>query len=371
MGNRTAKFMPALFTSVLFAGVFDGSPLSAMPQNAPTEKSAPSTVDDCQASPGSTTPPGLHWYYRTERGSKCWFLSEKGEKLVQSTTTATTRKSDSPASSPVREARAELASQSDAVPDVTTSSPTESGSPPAESMAQAQPVAPEATTASDTNTQPTPEPEQPAPDTTSSITAPPPPAGAAPATAGVPTEKPIASLQMLLLVGGGALTLAGIIGSVICRFGGSRAQTPAKGGARRRINWELKAANNPPPWTQAAGRPYAKRPWPFDSDSAQLDETEWATMANVMSTAEAPTIHPESAARSPRGATSVATEHDIKPVNARAAIAVADDDAIDVEAVTAMLERLAKEGPKLSRFTSATESADFGQIRRGQSDVPS
>jgi hypothetical protein len=43
--------------------------------------SAPA-AEQCRASPGSSTPPGSHWYYRISRGDKhCWYLGAEGARV--------------------------------------------------------------------------------------------------------------------------------------------------------------------------------------------------------------------------------------------------------------------------------------------------
>jgi hypothetical protein len=46
-----------------------------------------------------------------------------------------------------------------------------------------------------------------------------------------------------------------------------------------------------------------------------------------------------------------------------------DVDAVDIDAITAILERLAKEGPKLGQPAPTTGSAAFAQSRQDRSDV--
>ncbi len=72
MANRTAKFVSAIFASVLA-----GAPLATLSHNAAR------AADDCLAAPKDETPEGGHWYYRIDHASKrqCWYLREEGEKL--------------------------------------------------------------------------------------------------------------------------------------------------------------------------------------------------------------------------------------------------------------------------------------------------
>ena len=45
----------------------------------------PARADDCLTAPGSSTPKGSHWHYRTDRakGQKCWYLRPLGEPAQQ------------------------------------------------------------------------------------------------------------------------------------------------------------------------------------------------------------------------------------------------------------------------------------------------
>jgi hypothetical protein len=73
MSNRTAKFVSALFVSLLA-----GAPLSTISQSA---------VDDCLSRPKDETPEGSHWYYRIDRATKrhCWYLRQEDGKPLQIT----------------------------------------------------------------------------------------------------------------------------------------------------------------------------------------------------------------------------------------------------------------------------------------------
>jgi hypothetical protein len=81
MPNRTAKFVSAIFASILA-----GALLTA------TSHSAPVAADNCLSGPKGETPPGSHWYYRIEHstGRHCWYLREEGDKLSQAAPLQTT-----------------------------------------------------------------------------------------------------------------------------------------------------------------------------------------------------------------------------------------------------------------------------------------
>jgi hypothetical protein len=77
MSSRTAKFVSAVFASFLI-----GTPLATL------SHSAARAADDCLAGPKKDqTPQGGHWYYRVDHASKrnCWYLGEEREKLSQIT----------------------------------------------------------------------------------------------------------------------------------------------------------------------------------------------------------------------------------------------------------------------------------------------
>src|SRR2546429_9209688 len=54
-------------------------------------------AQQCKASPGGAAPRGMHWYYRSNRGSKqhCWYLGPAGAHVKAHTATAAV--SDPPA----------------------------------------------------------------------------------------------------------------------------------------------------------------------------------------------------------------------------------------------------------------------------------
>ena len=74
MPNRTAKFVSAIFASVLA-----GAPLTTISHGEAV------AADNCLSGPKGETPPGSHWYYRIEHSTKrhCWHLREEGDSLSQ------------------------------------------------------------------------------------------------------------------------------------------------------------------------------------------------------------------------------------------------------------------------------------------------
>lgn len=68
-------------------------------------------ADDCKATPGSSAPPGHHWYYRINRSDQrhCWYLGAEGTKMR-----AQTREKASPP--PARTAREEASETTPTMP---------------------------------------------------------------------------------------------------------------------------------------------------------------------------------------------------------------------------------------------------------------
>jgi len=258
MPNRTAKFVLAVFASVL-AGI----------SLTTASHSATPAADDCLSAPRDQTPEGSHWYYRIERGTKrhCWYLREEGEKVSQNapSNAAPSAKPMAPKAGPpirgsVANARAELptAQTRDAADGSAAAMP----QPSAPGLNAISPAASRPLTAPDASTQPSmiasrwPEPSsatpsasqaQAAADTDDADVQPAPPAAAPPpppvalAAADAPTEKlqgRSGSIPMLSIVMIGALSLAGLIGSAIVRFGGRRRRNRSDIAVDRDAIWD-------------------------------------------------------------------------------------------------------------------------------------
>jgi hypothetical protein len=272
MGNRTAKFVSALIGSIVA-----GAPLAAVSQNAP---SAPSTTastanaaSDCLASPKGTAPQGQHWFYRVERGTKrqCWYLRAEGAKAATSAQTANNaQQPDSAPPQSVQNAHAEyIAPQSGAAqaaqPGAPVGQPATNSDPQQPAVATRWPDSTAATAA------PAPQPAA-APATAAAEPSPQPAASPAPvalAAADAPAEKPTGSVQMLLLVIGGALALAGLLASVIFRFAGGRGRAQT---ADRRVNWDHRQDHDDSraPWhNERVPAPRVERPLPVDFDAVR------------------------------------------------------------------------------------------------------
>ncbi|EJN15560.1 hypothetical protein PMI42_00852 [Bradyrhizobium sp. YR681] len=392
MGNRTAKFISALVGSII-AGV----PLAAVSQNAPAAPNTASAASDCLASPKGTAPQGQHWFYRLDRATKrqCWYLRAEGAKATQSAqATADTQNAESAAPPSVQNARAEyIAPQPSAAPNMTAPAPVAANRPPA--------TPPVASTVPDSGA------EQPAvtarwPDAFATAPAPAPVAVAAkPAKPAAPValaaadssaDKPTGSLQMLLLAIGGALALAGILASVVYRFAGGRVRVQAND--HRRVNWDdfepHDLDDDRAPWLNAtsADAPRAPQPHPIDFDAARPQTTrpqqapQLAAFSSEIAeiAAQYRSAHDEVTADldeadifngefeiEAAAPQLVANEARDDGDEADQAPAGRDEDAVDIDVITSMLERLAQEGPRLSQPSPEAGLADFARSQRGQS----
>ncbi|PSO31343.1 hypothetical protein [Bradyrhizobium sp. MOS002] len=399
MGNRTAKFLSALVGSIIA-----GAPLAAVSQNASTPPSAANAASDCLGSPKGAAPQGQHWHYRLERATKrqCWYLRAEGGKATQTAQAAPdTPVADSavPQQHSVQDARAEyLTPQSIATvktPAQAGAAPTQqAASPSADINAQQPAVAarwPDASTAAAAPTeQPSPAPVAAAAQPTTAKPAKS-PAPMALAAADSTADKQTGSLQMLLLVIGGALALAGILASVVYRLAGGRIRVQAAD--QRRVNWDNFEPHDHDdgraPWLNAAsaGTPHARQPRPVDFDAVR-------SQAAQLKTAQAAAIDREIDVIDKRVPQAQGQVHDetaeldeadifdgkfeIEAAAPRLAandeeVADRDDDAgpedaIDIDVITTMLERLAKDGPRLAQPTSLeADLADLARSPRGRS----
>jgi len=88
-----AKFLLAVST-----GFAASAPIAMIPL------SSVGAAEECLTTPKDETPPGKHWYYRSERGTQrhCWYLREEGETPSQAATSTPARRAV-PAVAPDRE----------------------------------------------------------------------------------------------------------------------------------------------------------------------------------------------------------------------------------------------------------------------------
>jgi hypothetical protein len=274
MSNRTAKFVSAIFASLLV-----GANFAAVAENATTKP-----VDSCLSGPKGALPAGSHWYYHIDRATKrhCWYLGEGKDKTAAATpqdaagTTAAPAvaaaptaaavpaidpvppQANAPVPKSIADAHAELPSPQTRVDqDAGVSAQTRnSGAAAAPAIQNSQrAVAPDAAAAQPsivTSRWPDASAVN-SPDNPQIAAANPPasaPADAKPAPQPAPTASPVAlaaadsslqrqsgSTQMLLMVMAGALALAGITASLVFRFARAGVAQPEIRGERRAI-WD-------------------------------------------------------------------------------------------------------------------------------------
>jgi hypothetical protein len=263
MSNRTAKFVSAIFASLL-AGVA----VTTIAQS--TARAA----DDCLAGPKEQTPPGGHWYYRIDHATKrhCWYLGDEREKLSRVAPRGSAPSANPVLANPVSpqkdattpqtiaDARAELPLPQTRVEATSTTTGRWTPANTAD-MENSQPA-----NSRDTNTQPSliasrwPEPglssSAVAGPTTAnseamrpnSAAAPPPVVAAVPlAAADSSSQSQAGSIQMLLIVIAGALALAGMMAAAVFRFGSMRQAGRRKIRRDRRAIWDSVDTGRPSP----------------------------------------------------------------------------------------------------------------------------
>ncbi|WP_376717285.1 hypothetical protein [Bradyrhizobium sp. 62B] len=402
MGNRTAKFVSALVGSVIA-----GLPLAAMSQNAPNPPSTANAAADCLASPKGAAPQGQHWYYRLDRATKrqCWYLRAAGgkdnAKAAQTAEAAADAPPDSSAPPPqtVQDARAEFVGPRAAPKAPNASAPATPTSPPptqqpenqaADGSAQQAPVATPWPDVPAASTTPEPQPANTMGGAAAQSKAKPSksPAPLPPAATDSTTDKPSGSVQMLLLVIGGALALAGILASLIYRFAGGRVRVQS---ADRRGHWDdwtpQDHDGSRAPWVGATPAVTPRtQPRPVDFDEARPPQTaQLAAFTKEIGriAAQSASLRNEAAALDKADIFNGAFEieaapprlaaketNDTKPV-ARDAVDHDEDvqaeEAVDVDVITAMLERLAKQGPRLPQPNPEADLAKLARNQRGQS----
>jgi hypothetical protein len=241
-----AKFVSAVFASFLAAAA-----LVAMSCN--TARAA----EECLAGPKAQTPQGGHWYYYIDHPTKrhCWYLgeehgtvsrtaspnsspsaapdSQKAEAATsQKAEAATSQKAEAAMQPSVANARAELPAQSTVEQPNRDAAPAPAMPTNATIWENGAPSAQRSLVASrwPDQSEPTTSPADPAPDKPDSTTAqnstarsePPTPIVAQVAAATSLSEASTYSMPMQLAALMGALAIAGIIGSVVFRFSGSR-----------------------------------------------------------------------------------------------------------------------------------------------------
>jgi hypothetical protein len=95
MTNLAVKFLSAVSAGIVTSAAIAMIPLSTV-----------GAAEECLTTPKDETPPGKHWYYRIERGTKrhCWYLREEGETSSQAATSRPARRA-APEVAPDRETK--------------------------------------------------------------------------------------------------------------------------------------------------------------------------------------------------------------------------------------------------------------------------
>ena len=235
MSNRSAKFVSAIFASILAGANF-----------AAAAENGAKTADSCLSGPKGAVRAGGHWYYRVDHATKrhCWYVGDERAKLAQ-----TAQPNSSPAVKPaapkleaamqgsIADARAELPAQTridqpdrnDApiavMPADVASMETNQRANVPDANWQRSVVAsrwPEPAGVS-SSAEPAPTADNPVASEQANPAPPPSVVAAVPlAAADSSSQSQANSIQMLLIVMAGALALAGIMGATVFRFGSMR-----------------------------------------------------------------------------------------------------------------------------------------------------
>lgn len=273
MSYRSAKFV-----SAILAGILAGANFTAFAGDAA------GTPDTCLSGPKATVPAGGHWYYRIDQATKrhCWYVGEEKDKTAQAAPRGSSSAAAAPVSAPpqqnanarksISDARAELPVQARIEEDggpaggrplPAPAANADNGSRaisgdddqrrsvvasrwPELSGNNASPVAAPATVA--------PAAKQRSNTTVAPVAA---PAAISLAAADAASEKHFGSIQMLLVVVVGALSLAGLMGSAIYRFGGMGSNRRREVRGDRLGIWDL-ARDEPLPPAAAHDNPQGR-----------------------------------------------------------------------------------------------------------------
>jgi hypothetical protein len=271
MSNRTAKFVSAIFASLIAGAPFTTVSHGAVP-----------AADDCLSAPKGQTPSGGHWYYRIDRATKrhCWYLGDEKAKLSRVApsnsaplTDPVLPQEEMATQRPIADAHAELPLPHTRVEQQTSVTPWQPN--PAIAANAAGVANSQRANAWDVNTQRSvvasrwpeqsgvsssagPEPtavNSAATQQTNSEAAPSPALAAVTlAAADLSSENPSGPIRMLLIVIIGALSFAGLIGSAIFKFGSMRQAGRRQIRGDRRAIWDEADTARPSP-TPYPGRP--------------------------------------------------------------------------------------------------------------------
>ena len=258
MSNRTAKFVSAVFASIL-----------ATVALATVSVGATRAADDCLSAPNAPTADGNHWYYRIDRATKrhCWYLREQGEKLSQGRVPASRparisgQQAETTPQRSIADAHAELPARSVFDQPIRSDAPVAAMQAEPTIREQSEPAAPDALVQPSVVGSRWPDPsavssrvdpvvtedrvspaamDSMAPKLASNSAAAPVPAVTATLP---PAVQPISgdqsrSVPMLLVAIAGASALAASIASFILKFAGAGRSREPQVRFRRRINWE-------------------------------------------------------------------------------------------------------------------------------------
>jgi hypothetical protein len=252
MPNRTAKFVSALFASFLA-----GAPLTTV------SHSAAGAADECLSGPKDQTPQGRHWYYRIDHATKrhCWYLADEREPLSQTAAPNSSASAKPPAQDAEATMQHSVANARAELPAPTRLAPPNRNAEMAPTLA-AETVVREDNGGAATPGAPTsrslvasrwPDPYGAEPSTNPPQNKRDPGTGVNPASRTQPTpllaagqfaaadlssQIPAYSLQVQLAALMGLLALAGIMGTVIFKFGSSQRFQPGEIRKRRGPIWE-------------------------------------------------------------------------------------------------------------------------------------
>ncbi|MDB5584128.1 MAG: hypothetical protein JWR80_9304 [Bradyrhizobium sp.] len=272
MSNRAAKFVSAIFASFLAAAPF-----------TTTSHSAANTADACAPGPKGTLAQGGHWYYRVDRATKrhCWYIGEEKDRTARtasrvSSSSATAAnyappRQDADVPKSIADARAELPSpQARVEPDADViggqrapqqavniennqRAKPQDASPQRSLVASRWPESAGVNLSADAG--PAIASPEPNPPSNSRAALPPALATVTLAAADTSSEKQFGSIQMLLIVIVGALSLAGLMGSAIYRLGGMRWNKRREIRPERRAIWDLAGNDRLSPAASTADDP--------------------------------------------------------------------------------------------------------------------
>jgi hypothetical protein len=229
MFNQTASNRTAKFVSALFASLLAGAPLATV------SHSAALAAGDCLSGPKGAPRDGGHWYYRIDRATQrhCWYVRDREHPAAQRSI------ADAHAELPLPQTRFEPASIAPqqriaAAPADTSSAKTDMANTPASLIAARWPWP------SDLTSQATPESVMAAPVANAPSNAKVPLPAAIPlAAADTSSNSRFGSIRMLLTVVMGALSLAAVMGGAIFGFGSTRRIGGPEIRSYRRVNWEV------------------------------------------------------------------------------------------------------------------------------------